>query len=228
MNTLTPSKTRTTSTVRAASPASTATTTVVEVREEAGGLTQRQRWGHYFAVLYGIVGLIIGLGLQANALNATVVYTNVQAGIRAEYPERWLLDTDGSASGDYLFRVRDMAQTGYKTTLQVSVLPVTLNTTARNLVDTLVINRSQTFSEFTAATPTETTIRSDISATEMRYTFAYSDQDPFLESRPTIVEGVDLLAIRGGQAIVITYLSDASVYEQNLPYYDQFVQSLQF
>ena len=44
-----------------------------------------------------------------------VPYVNSEVGIRALYPQHWLIDT----SGDYVFRVRDLSQLGFKTTIQV-------------------------------------------------------------------------------------------------------------
>jgi hypothetical protein len=196
--------------------------TVIEIRPTAAAATQRQRWGHYFTLVYGVLGIVIGLGLQNSALTATTLYSNPQAGIRAEYPQNWLLDSDG----DYVFRVRDMAQLGFKTTIQISVLPVTLNTTARNLLDTLILNRSQTLSEFSVLSRASITIQDDQPATQMRYTFAFSEEDPFLESQPTIVQGVDILTLQGGQALVITFLADQATYARDFPYFEQFIRAL--
>lgn len=199
-------------------------TTVIEVNSGSSGTTQRQRWGHYFAVFYGLASILIGFGLQNSALNAVTTYTNREAGVRAMYPSGWLLDSGQNT----IFRVRDMAQTGFKTTIQVSALPITLNTTARNLLDTLILDRSLTLSEYSVFAYETTTIQSGIPVTAMRYTFAASEENPFLENRPAIVQGIDILAIRGGQAVVITFLSEITTYADNYPYFEQFLRDIEF
>ena len=65
-------------------------------------------------------------------------------------------------------------------------------------------------------------------ATAMSYTFVATESNPFLESIPVVVEGLDILTIRRGQAIVITFLSDAESYDQNYAIFEQFLRNLRF
>lgn len=198
--------------------------TFVEVGAERPELTQRQRWSHYFVLIYAAIALVIGINLRDSTLNATVLYTNSQAGIRALYPANWLLDT----SGDYIFRVRDMTQIGFKTTLQVNVVPVTANTSARNILDSLILTRQQTLAAFSVLARESYTVRGDIPATSMTYTFVSRDEDPFLQGVPTVVEGIDVLIIEGGQAIVITFLADVDEFVTLLPVFERFLDDLSF
>jgi hypothetical protein len=199
--------------------------TVIEVgargREE---LTQRQRWSHYFVFIYAAVAIFIGYNLRTATLNTTISYVNSEVGIRAFYPQRWLIDTDGS----YIFRVRDISQLGFKTAMQVDVQPVTLNTSARNLLDSLSLNRSTTLSGYQVLS-TQPYLRPDEpEATAMTYVYVTAGDNPFLETVPTIVEGIDILTIRRGQAIIITYLSDAQTFDENLPIFERFLGDLEF
>ena len=200
--------------------------TVIEITERRDELTQRQRWSHYFVFIYALIAVVIGFNLRSTTLNATVVYDNSQVGIRALYPQHWLIDTSGGAS--YIFRVRDLAQLGYKTTIQVNVQPVTLNTSARNLLDTLTLSRSQTFSAYSVLTRGDYKLPDGQDATQMQYVYVDSATNPFLESVPTVVKGLDILSIRRGQAIIITFLSDANTFDGNLPVFQRFLDDLQF
>jgi len=65
-------------------------------------------------------------------------------------------------------------------------------------------------------------------ATAMNYTYANIESDPFLETVPVVVRGIDILTIRRGQAIIITFLSDASSYNENYAYFERFLASLEF
>lgn len=198
--------------------------TIIEITPRPTGLTARQRWSHYFALLYALMAVIVGLNLRASALTATIPYIDSAAGIRAYYPQNWLLDT----SGDYVFRVRDMSAVGFKTTIQVDVQPVTINTTARNLLDTLTLNRSRTLSAYDVLATDPYTLPGDRQATAMTYVFVASEANPFLESLPQTVEGLDVITIQSGQAIIVTFLSDVDTYEENLPVFERFLNDLEF
>ncbi|MFN8451506.1 MAG: hypothetical protein U0521_23705 [Anaerolineae bacterium] len=199
--------------------------TVIEIgapqREE---LTQRQRWSHYFVFIYAALALFIGYNLRTSTINATVPYVNSEVGIRAFYPQRWLIDT----SGDYVFRVRDLAQLGFKTSIQVDVQPVTLNTSARNLLDTLSLSRLSTLSGYRVLSRQQYILPDEQEATEMSYVYVSAGDDPFLETIPTVVEGMDVLTIRRGQAIIVTFLSDAITFDENLPIFERFLDDLEF
>lgn len=196
---------------------------VIEIIESREEITQRQRWSHYFVFIYALVAIFVGINLRDAALYATVPYVNSEVGIRAFYPERWLIDS----SGDYIFRVRDITQIGFKTTIQVDVQPVTINTSARNLLDTLTLNRSQTFAQYTVMSR-DPFVLDEQEATAMSYFYSVGETDPFLASIPTVVRGLDILAIRRGQAIIITFLSDANTFDENMPVFQRFLDDLEF
>lgn len=199
---------------------------VIEVVEQPSELTQRQRWSHYFVLIYAAVAIFIGLQLREAALFSSVPYVNTQVGVRAFYPQNWMIDTEG----DYIFRVRDMSQTGFKTTIQVDVQPITPSTTARNLFDSLILNRSQILSMFRTISRGEPYILPDErEGTAMTYVFVEDvGSGAFLESVPVVVEGLDILSFEGDQAIVITFLSDADNYEETLPIFERFLNDFEF
>jgi hypothetical protein len=198
--------------------------TLIEITEQQDSLSFQQRWSHYLVVILGIVGLIIGVNLRDSTLNATTIYTNSQAGIQAAYPQNWLLDE----GGDYIFRVRDEAHIGFKTTMQVAARPVSANTSMRNVLDALTLSRSQTLAFYSVLSEEPYTLPDESSATAMSYTYVSGDPNPFLQSVPVVVEGFDILTIKRGQAVVITFLSEAPAYEENLPLFNQFLSNLEF
>jgi hypothetical protein len=200
--------------------------TVIEVVEQSEELSQRQRWSHYFVLIYAAVAVFMGIQLRDSALYATVAYVNPQVGIRAFYPQNWLIDT----AGDYVFRVRDLSQTGYKTTIEVDIIPITPNTTARNLFDNLILNRSQLLSQFTTLSRGESyTLPDEREATAMSYVFVGdTGGGVFLESVPVVVEGLDILTFEGDQAIIITFLSDADDFDENLMIFESFLNDFEF
>lgn len=187
-------------------------------------LTFRQRWSHYLAVIFSAVGLVIGLNLRDATLNATTLYVNSQAGIRAAYPANWLIDESGS----YVFRVRDVARAGFNTAIQVATRPVSPVTSTRNVLDDLNLNRAQTLAAYEVLAEEGFTLPDEVAATAMSYTFVETQDNPFLQGLPVVVQGLDILTLRGGQALIITFLADAADFEQLRPTFEQFIRNLEF
>lgn len=197
---------------------------LIEIRAD---LTQRQRWGHYLLLIYAAAALLIGINLRDSTLYATRPYQNVQAGIVALYPRNWLLTE--STPSTYVFRVEDVSVSGFKTLIQVAIRAVGPETNARNIFDELSFIRAQTFDGYRAFTVEEFRLPNEEElARALRYTFVAAEANPFLESYPTVVAGLDVLVIRRGQAIVITFQSDATTFEQNYPTFEQFLNNLEF
>ena len=200
-------------------------TAIIETNVRPEELTQRQRWSHYFALAFGVLGVIIGVNLRDTTLKATTFYQDTRAGIRAFYPQNWLIDTSNSA---YIFSVQDISAQGFKTTIRVSTVPIGAETTARNVLEELTLNRSQTLAQYSVFAIGPYPLPDNPDAISMLYAFASGESDPFLSGLPSVVRGLDVLAIKRGQAIVITFLCDARTYDDNVPIFRQFVDELEF
>lgn len=205
---------------------------VIEIRPgESTELTLRQRWSHYFTLLYGIVAIFIALNLRDATLSATRTYVDIQAGVHAMYPQTWVIDAGGTTGamigGNTVFRVRDMATGGFKTTIEVAVRPISLSTSTRNLIDVLTLNRAQTLADYRVLSRSPIFL-DDVEATALEYTYVSSDDNPFLAALPVVVHGLDILVTRGGQAVIVTFLADANTYDQNLPTFQRFLADLEF
>jgi hypothetical protein len=197
---------------------------VIGILSESTGLTLRQRWANVFVFLISALMLLFGLNFRNQVLTASTYYESFEAGIRAFYPENWLIDS----SGNYVFRVRDMSRTGYKTTFQVAVQPVGPDAQERNLADRLTLDRLQTFTDYRVQPLVPYLLLSGIEAQAMFYTFVTTDASPFLQGVPTVVQGLDILVIRGGQAVIISYRADADNFDEELMRFERFLQDLEF
>lgn len=187
-------------------------------------LTQRQRWGLYLSYITIVLCIYLGIILQDSSLNRTTIYTNIEAGITATYPDRWLLDE----AGDYIFRVRDMSNQGFKSVIQVSTLPVSDDIVERNILDRLSLNRSQTFIDYNILGYSDYALPRETPAIAMSYTFVARDSNPFLEGVSAVVAGLDILTIQRGQAIIITFRADTSTFDSEFSTFTRFVENLNF
>ena len=107
--------------------------------------------------------------------------------------------------------------------------PVGTDTPPRYLFDALTLNRSQTLASYSVlASGLSFIFPDETEANAMQYTFVASGDNPFLQSVPIVVRGIDVLAIRRGQAIIITFLSEADSYDENYAVFQRFMSSLEF
>jgi hypothetical protein len=197
--------------------------TLVELNSDQ--LTFRQRWNHYLVLAAALIGLLAASSLRDNTLLAVTPYVNTTAGIKALYPRNWLIDT----SGDYIFRVQDTSRVGFKTTIQVNVQAVSSNTTTRNLVDALTLNRAQLLAGYhPLSADNRFSLPDGTFATAVNYTYAAINADPFLDNDPIVVKGFDIISIKRGQAIVITFLADSNTYSDDYNAFDRFLSTLEF
>lgn len=180
--------------------------------------------GHYLTMIVAVLMLLYGINLRSSVLGATTPYVNVQAGIEVSYPANWLIDFEG----DYVFRVRDMQRIGYKTTIQINVRPIGPDVSERNVLDALNITRPNQLSTYNPLAIEPYLLPDETPATAMTYTFVDTEPNPFLEGVPTVVTGQDILTLRGGQAIIITFRADSSTFDEDIQVFNRMLASLEF
>ena len=132
-----------------------------------------------------------------------------------------------SRRADVVFRAEDAAAVPFKTLLQVSIIPVGPDATPRNVLDQINIQRAQQFSSYRRMTQTEQILRDGTPAIRMNYTYAQSEPNPFLESPTIAVEGVDVVILRGVQAVIVTYREERGAFDDNLYRFENLLQTLE-
>ncbi len=197
---------------------------LVEITGREQILIRQQRLGHFLTLLVIVLGLLYSLNLRSSVVNATVLYNDLRAGITVRYPANWLLDT----SGDYVFRVRDMSRIGFKTTLQITLRPISPDMSERNVLDSLNITRPISLSTYDIQSIQQILLTSETTATQMRYTYVDTETNPFLESFPIVVAGEDIITLSDNQAVIITFRTDARTFDQDYPIFLQFLRTLEF
>lgn len=197
---------------------------VIEILGESESLSLRQRWANVFTILLCVFLLLVGVNLRNQIESAETFYESPQAGISAYYPQNWLLET----TSNIVLRVRDMTRTGFKTTYEVIVRPVGPDATERNIADRLTLDRFDTLTAYQVLPLEPYELPNGYIAQAMNYHFVASESSPFLDSVPRVVRGLDILIIQGGQAIIVTFLADATLFDEELVRFEQFVRRLEF
>jgi len=192
-------------------------------RSPAIQISARQRWSIAITYFVIVAGFALGVNQRESALNLASEYNNLEAGISAKYPARWLLEE----TGPFIFRVRDMSHRGFNTVIEVSAAPVGSDTSERNIFDQLTLQRSQVLIDYTVLGYDDYRLADDSLAVSMSYSFVSRDASPFLEGVSSIVYGLDILTIRRGQALVVSFRADAGIYQRELETLRWFVENLQ-
>jgi hypothetical protein len=197
------------------------------VRDTPGTtVTRTQRLGHFLTLFLAAVGLFVGLNLRESLLYETVEYFDPAAGIRIHYPVGWLIDTN---TNDYLFQAEDTSRIGYRTTIQIATVPISSDMTARNIFEDLSIERSLRLSNYKRLqTQYDFALPGGEPASLMEYRFVNDETNPFQQSFPSVVYGRDVLIVRRGQGILVTFLADFETYRADLAVFDRFLSALTF
>lgn len=197
---------------------------LVDATGYRGERSIRQRWAHAVTIIVALLTLGYGLNQRQSTLMAVTRYSDIQSGITAFYPANWLLDT----TGDYVFRVQDTQQPGFKTTIQIAVEPVSPATTGRNIADRLALTRARTLTDYNVLEDEPFTLTEDSISRLIEYTYVSRQTGPFLEGIPSVVIGQDILTITRGQVIIITFRAESAIYAQEYPKFERFLETLDF
>ncbi len=192
---------------------------------EEAPLTRTQRWANGLVFLTALVTLAFGFLLKDQVISSTETRQFLAAGILAQYPSGWLLDTEGP----YVFRVQDPMSPAYRTAIQVAVESIGADAAARNILDNLTIERARLLASYeTLRTTLDYTLPDGEEATRLDYVYAATEDNPFLESIPVVVHGVDIVTIKRGQAIIITFRVEADRFGEEVWRLERFLATLEF
>jgi hypothetical protein len=193
------------------------------IQEPAPSLTKNDRFAAVLVIALAIGGVLLGLLIRQRDQGRTWLYVNQQAGIQASYPAGWLVDESGS----YLVRIRDPRARPFKTQYQITIIPVGSQSTIRNILDSLTLQRSIDLSAYRVLSVDEVS-RGGTNLTRMSFAFVDADPNPFIQRLPVVVLGTDTVILDGNRAIVVTYMAEQSSFQTNQPAFDRFLASLQY
>lgn len=169
---------------------------------------------------------LLGWGwLQRNStINATIPFQDDINGIRAQIPVNWLLTEGGSST---IFSVQDPGARPFKTTLQISIRAVGPDATPRNVVDLLKLQGPLELPNYRSFGE-ETFQLGEDEALRISYVYVDNESNPFLASTPVVIQGEDVVVLRGNQALIITFRDAASTFEANYFYFENFLRTLEY
>jgi hypothetical protein len=185
------------------------------LRERA--LSRNDRFSAILVMAVVVALLMLGLALRGSALLRTRPYIDRATGIEVHYPADWFLDTHG----DYMMRVRDPAARPFRTEYTIRIAPASGQTSVRNVLDALTLQRSNTLSAYRVLSVDE-----EEGSTRMTFAYVEADPNPFVQQLSVVVRGMDRVILDGNRAIVVTFAAEADHFEDELPGFERFFDSL--
>ncbi|NDJ53237.1 MAG: hypothetical protein GYB68_09160 [Chloroflexi bacterium] len=186
-------------------------------------VTKSDRFASISVIVVVIGFMSVGLLLRARDSSSTWLYSNRQAGIEARYPAEWLVDEQG----DYVARMRDPVARPFKTQVLIDTVPAADNTSVRNILDSLTLQRSAELSAYRVLAVRDSTL-AGVLVTEMDFAFVDTDPDPFVQRVPVVVEGLDIVIIDNTRVIVLTYMADTETFEDEFDTFLDIFASLSY
>ena len=111
--------------------------------------------------------------------------------------------------------------------IQATIQIVGTDASPRNVVDLIDVQGPARLPTYRVLS-TETTNLGESEAIQITYVYVETEENPFLESIPIVVQGIDLVVIRKNQAIIFTYRDAQQNFEKNRFYFDNFLATVEF
>ena len=185
--------------------------------------SRRDRWADWLVVGVVIVALLVGWAVKAWTVSGTESFLDPETGLALNYPAGWLM---GSAE-DYVFRARDPQSGPFKITYQVTAgkldpaRPVSLV----DAVNATSVSRARKLTAFRLL-DIETVGEEGQSPSAIWSSYVYVEKkpDPFRESLPVVVLGLDYTAVKGEYLYTFTLLASEADLNEAEKNFKAFIQ----
>jgi len=189
--------------------------------------TQRDRWADWLVVGIVAVALLLGWATKSWAEGSTEQFTDPETGLSLNYPTGWLT----SCGKDCLFQARDPQSGPFKLTYRVTAdkldpaHPVSLV----DAVNVTSVNQARKLTAFRLLDiETVSEEGQPPSAIWARYVYVDEKPDPFRESLPAVVLGLDYTAVKGEHLYTFTLLASETDFEEAEKDFKAFIKDAGF
>ena len=189
--------------------------------------TRRDRWADWFVIGVVVLAFLLGWAVKAWAEGGTKSFTDPETGLTLDYPAGWLM---GSA-GDYVFKARDPHSGPFKITYQVTAdkLDPAHPMSLVDAVNMTSVSRARKLTAFRLL-DIETVGEEGQSPSAIWSSYVYVEEkpDPFRESLPAVVLGLDYTAVKGGYLYTFTLLASGADFDEAEKDFKAFLQDAGF
>jgi hypothetical protein len=175
--------------------------------------TRRDRLADWLVIGVVAVALALGWGVKTWTEASTERFTPPEIDLTLNYPSGWLM----SSAEEYVFKVRDPNSGPFKTTYQVMAdrLDPAHPMSLVDAVNATSLSRARKLTAFRLL-DVETVGEEDQlpNAVWSRYVYVEEKPDPFRESLPVVVLGLDYTAVKGERLYTFTLLASEADFDE--------------
>lgn len=180
------------------------------------------RFAEISVLLLTLIALLLGWLLKSGVENRSVAFQSEN--ITAQTPAGWMLSQPG---GEEVLAVTDRTASGYSTNYLIEVKAVSEDAELGQVVSLLTLERGSKLTGYRVLNQQEVLIDGR-KAAEIEYVYVESDANLTHAVLPAVVHGLDYIFINNGQAVIVIYRADQSVYEADLGRFYRFLASVDY
>ncbi len=169
-----------------------------------------------------LVALALGWWLKTSVQNRSRVFD--AGNISAQTPAGWLLQ---KPSGNEVLHVTDRTSTGFGTTYIIEQQAVPADADPNQVAGLLSLDRGNKLTAYRVLKQQDVQVAGR-SAVEIDYVYVESDANVTHAVIPAVVRGLDYVFVQNGQAVVVTYRADQSLFDSSLGRFLRFLVSVKF
>lgn len=189
--------------------------------------TRRDRWADWLVVGVVVVALLLGWATKSWAEGGTEQFSDSKTGLTLNYPAGWL----AGSGEDYIFKARDPQSGPFKITYRVTAdkLDPTRPLSLVDAVNATSVNQARKLTAFRLLDiePVGEEGQSP-SAIWARYVYVEEKPDPFRESLPTVVLGLDYTTVKGEYLYIFTLLASEADFDEAEKNFEAFIKDAGF
>jgi len=180
------------------------------------------RFAELSVVILTLVALTAGWLLKTSVENRSQLFKS--GNITAQTPAGWLaVKTDGNE----VLHVTDRTTNGYGTTYLIQVDAAPADGQAGQIVSLLTLERGNTLTGYRVLNQQDVLVQGR-KAVEIDYVYVESVANLTHAVIPAVVRGLDYIFVSNGQAVIVSYRADQSVYDTDLSRFYRFLVSVKY
>jgi hypothetical protein len=180
------------------------------------------RYSDWAVIVVTLVAILLGWLLMSSVQSRSVPFET--GGVSGQMPAGWI--TDLAEKGVVLHTI-ELGGSGFGTTYQLEVMPVSSDTTPAGVASLYSVKRAQNLSTVRVLDQQDISLNGQ-DGYKVTYAFVDADSDVTRADVPVVVRGVDYFFVAGDNAVVVTYQASEENYTADFGRFRRFLESLDY
>ncbi len=180
------------------------------------------RFAELSVIVLTLVALALGWLLKSSVENRSLAFKN--GGITAQTPAGWIVEKPG---GNVILHATDRTAAGFGTTYIIQQEAFPADTQPSQVASLLTLDRGNNLTGYRVLKQQEVLVQGQ-KATQIEYVYVESAANLTHAVMPAVVHGLDYIFVKAGQAVIVTYRADQSLFDTDLGRFNRFLVSVKF